>query len=115
MSFHQYKNDRYIIRWIKDHVDEEELKGKSEEEINEYIYNKLKNYDFSREVVRIVPCKNWLKNYRLLEIVKLLGYFGGKNYFAEIGLDSGCKIYSSSLISDKLRAKIQQLIALMED
>lgn len=85
--FHRFNGDRLLIIWIRDNIYKEELKEKNEKEINEYIYNKLKIYNYSHHLsLNIHLCKSWLKTGRLYEIVLLLGYFGGKNYLKEAKL-----------------------------
>lgn len=108
---HKYKNKKALIRWIKYHVKKEELEGfEEEEEINQYIYDKLKNYDFSNEGVRIVPCKSWLKHCKLYDIADLLGFFDGIDHFQEAGFhdykifeineDEGIRLSSPKILSE---------------
>lgn len=91
MTIHKYKTKDYkfCIRWIKYNIEKEELKNKTEEEINEYIYNRLKNKNNNYAIFFIfrIPFKRWLKNNTFFEIAYLLGYFGGNDHFKELGLN----------------------------
>ena len=114
--FNRFKGDTLLIIWIRNNINKEELKGKNEEEINEYIYNKLKTYTSSHHPsLSIHLCKSWLKTGRLYEIVLLLGYFGGKNYLKEAKLydDYGVPPLSSGyelrLASSKILTENEEL------
>lgn len=64
MTIHKYKTKDYkfCIRWIKYNIEKEELKNKTEEEINEYIYNRLnnKNNNYAIFFIFRIPFKDGL-------------------------------------------------------